>query len=112
MHFPKKKIYNKHFTPLSQSLNVPLYFVKTEGRGREVKWCQEVGECTVCDVTGGRVFPIDTSLLLTPDISVIPTRPASIVLRETFHSFSSGRGKGKNREQGGREEQKKKRVGV
>lgn len=65
----------------------------------------------VCDVMGG-VLPIATSLLLTPDISVIPTRPASIVLRGTFHSFSPGKGKEKNREQGGREKQKKKRVGV
>lgn len=59
----------------------------------------------------GGVMPMATSLLLTPDISGIPTRPASIVLRGTFHSFSSGKGKEKNWEQGGRGEQKKKRVG-
>lgn len=49
----------------------------------------------VCDVTGG-VLPMATGLLLTPDISGIPTRPASIVLQGTFHSSSSGKGKEKN----------------
>ncbi len=68
-------------------------------------------EWTVCDVMGG-VLPMATSILLTPDISGIPTRPASIVLRRTFHSFSSGKGKEKNWEQGGRGEQKKEEGGV
>lgn len=45
MHCPKKKpITNKYNeTPLFQSSNVPLYFGKTEGWGREVEWSQVGG---------------------------------------------------------------------